>query len=60
MGATHNKETFSDYLQLVGFDEIRANEIINRLAREAGTKRDFAMFREYLETKAPDPHLYDM
>ena len=60
MGAMHNKETFRDYLLFVGFDEIRADETINRLARENGNRRDFSMFRQYLENKAPDPHLYDM
>lgn len=60
MSATHNKETFRDYLQFVGYTAGEVESVTNRLGEQRATKDDFLLFREYLENKAPDPHLYDL
>lgn len=59
-GAMHNKETFRDYLLFVGFHEAEIDTITERLIEQKGYKEDFLLFRDYLETKLPDPHFYDM
>ena len=60
MGAIHNKDTFIEWLLFVGYTPKEIERIGNRIGAQKGTKEDYNLFFEYLETKAPDPHLYDM
>lgn len=60
MGALHNKDTFRDWLQFVGYTPKEIESIGTRIGAQKGTKEDYLLFWEYLETKAPDPHLYDL
>lgn len=54
----HNKETFRDWLQQIGYSAGEMERITKRLREQKGTHNDHTLYFEYLETKE-FKHLYD-
>ena len=46
----HNKETFQEYLQFIGYTPVEIERIGNRIASQKGTKDDYGLFYEYIAT----------
>lgn len=54
-GIMHDKETFSEYLVFVGFDEGAAQKTVNRLIACKGTRTDYSYFWDYIDGNS---HIY--
>lgn len=54
----HNKETFRDYLQFVGYSGAQVEEIAERFIRQQAKKEDWQLYQLFLAGK-DWKHLYD-
>lgn len=56
----HNKETFTEYLQFVGFTEHEAKTLVLRIIARKASAKDVVLLFEYLDGKRSlQEHLND-
>lgn len=54
----HNKETFQEYLTLVGYSRPQGEEIAKRFIQQEPRQEDILLFQQYIAGKE-FKHLYD-
>lgn len=54
----HNKETFREYLQFVGYSGAQVEKISGRFIKQQANKEDWLLFQQYL-AGLDMKHLYD-
>lgn len=61
MEKMHNKDYFTDYLEMNGYTKKESSKICNRVGELKGTKRDYLLFYQYIATNGPlIKHLTDL
>lgn len=54
----HDKETFREYLQFIGYSSRQVEEIAGRLIQQEPHQEDYLLFQQYIAGKE-FKHLYD-